>query len=216
MWIVRAEELMARTPAAEVSAVGSSFAAPKAISAHGEIQREPVLSRSSVTDFNDRKKAKRLTLGAVFSAALLLTALVGCSPSGAEDQTTTSSTSNRTTISTDRSTTSTSTPDSGTSTSTSTTIELPPIELEITDPENGLTVDTDEYFFEGTITPGATIKVGSFESPVEDGTWRIRLSLRRGSNLITFVASDDHGQETVRQVQIFYKIEDDGLKPGSP
>jgi hypothetical protein len=146
--------------------------------------------------------------------SLLLIAAVACSPSDSAD--TTTSVPNSSSTSVGGSTTSTNAPTTSSSPTTSTTTEITPLELEITDPESGQIVDTDEYVFQGTITPGATITVGSFQATVQDGTWRIRLSLNQGSNVITFVASDGQDRELVRQVQVIYEVPDDGLPPGSP
>lgn len=145
--------------------------------------------------------------------AILLLVFVGCSSGNTADSTTTSRDAGAT------STTSTAEPTTttvSTTRSTTSTTVLPLLELEITDPEDGQIVDAKSYVFTGTITPGATITVGSFQATVDDGTWRIRLSLNQGANLVTFVASDRLGQELIEQVQVFYEIDDDGLKPGSP
>jgi hypothetical protein len=95
-------------------------------------------------------------------------------------------------------------------TTTTTVVEeikdVDPPDLVITSPENGQTVSTKEFKFEGKVEPGATVKAaGYFATVGEDGYWSIVLLLENGGNLATIKAYDEAGNVSEAAVKVYYE-----------
>ena len=69
-------------------------------------------------------------------------------------------------------------------------------------------VTTPPYTFTGTTEAGADVVVaGRYPAEVEpDGAWNVVLVLQPGRNVASFAAVDSAGNETVREILVFYEI----------
>lgn len=93
---------------------------------------------------------------------------------------------------------------------------VPPA-LDFVDPVAGAWVTTATYTFTGTTEPGARVVADSqYPAEVElDGAWSVDLTLDLGRNAVSFTAADIAGNETVREIQVFYEIPMSELIVGS-
>ena len=91
-------------------------------------------------------------------------------------------------------------------TPTTIAVDTMPPELAITSPSDGATVTKGTIQFRGTTEPGArVIAAGQWEADVDaEGNWEISLGVSSGSNIATFTAIDEAGNETTAQVTVSY------------
>ena len=91
-------------------------------------------------------------------------------------------------------------------TPTTIAVDTMPPELAITSPSDGATVTKGTIQFRGTTEPGArVIAAGQWEADVDaEGNWEIILGVSSGSNIATFTAIDEAGNETTAQVTVSY------------
>lgn len=106
--------------------------------------------------------------------------------------------------------------DGGAPSATDTADTTPPA-LSVSDPLPGAWVTTASYTFTGTAEAGADV-VAADRYPAEvdpDGGWRVVLVLQPGRNVVSFTAIDNAGNETVRDLTVFYEIPMAELTVGS-
>ena len=79
-------------------------------------------------------------------------------------------------------------------------------DLTVDRPDDGVTVSEYLMQFRGTTEPGATVlAAGEWKADVDElGNWEIILGLNSGSNIVTFTARDDAGNETTAQIIVNY------------
>lgn len=90
--------------------------------------------------------------------------------------------------------------------STTVAADTTPPDLTIETPEDGVTVKDYLMQFRGTTEPGATvIAAGEWDADVDDeGQWEIIMGLNSGTNIVSFTAIDEAGNETTEQITVIY------------
>jgi hypothetical protein len=80
--------------------------------------------------------------------------------------------------------------------------------LEIRYPLDDSLVSTKRFTFYGVTSPGATILVdGRRTEPNKKGHWSLRMILKKGENVFTFIAQKDKGRDkgiTTEKISVWY------------